>query len=90
MGPFEAADVAFIETLKARHEVLRAQLAAAERAQAAFRIAPQAGNALMASDVAGNLRRARAFAAAPRQHERAISVLITTQICGVAGEIRER
>jgi hypothetical protein len=33
MGPFEAADVAFIETLKARHETLKVQLAAAERAQ---------------------------------------------------------
>jgi len=27
MGPFEAADVAFIETLKARHETLKVQLA---------------------------------------------------------------
>jgi hypothetical protein len=33
MGPFEAADVAFIETLKARHEALKVQLAAAERTQ---------------------------------------------------------
>ena len=33
MGPFEAADVAFIETLKARHETLKVQLAAVERAQ---------------------------------------------------------
>jgi hypothetical protein len=31
MGPFEAADVAFIETLKARHETLKVQLAAVER-----------------------------------------------------------
>ena len=30
MGPFEAADVASIETLKARHETLKVQLAAAE------------------------------------------------------------
>jgi hypothetical protein len=33
MGPFEADDVAFVETLKARHEALKVQLAAAERAQ---------------------------------------------------------
>jgi hypothetical protein len=33
MGPFEAADVAFIEALKARHETLKVQLAAVERAQ---------------------------------------------------------
>jgi hypothetical protein len=33
MGPFEAADVAFIETLKGRHETLKVQLAAVERAQ---------------------------------------------------------
>ena len=33
MGPFEAADVAFIEILKARHETLKVQLAAVERAQ---------------------------------------------------------
>jgi hypothetical protein len=33
MGPFEAADVAFIETLKARHETLKVQLAGVERAQ---------------------------------------------------------
>ena len=33
MRPFETADVAFIETLKARCETLKAQLAAAERAQ---------------------------------------------------------
>ena len=33
MKPFEMADVAFIETLKARHETLKVQLAAAERAQ---------------------------------------------------------
>jgi hypothetical protein len=32
MRPFETADVAFFETLKARHEALKAQLAAAERA----------------------------------------------------------
>jgi hypothetical protein len=39
MGPFEAADVAFIETLKARHEILKVQLAAAERAQDARHVA---------------------------------------------------
>ena len=33
MRPFETADVAFIETIKARHEILKVQLAAAERAQ---------------------------------------------------------
>jgi hypothetical protein len=33
MRPFETADVAFIETLKARQEILKVQLAAAERAQ---------------------------------------------------------
>jgi hypothetical protein len=33
MGPFEADDVAFIETLKARHEALKVQIAAAESAQ---------------------------------------------------------
>ena len=33
MGPFEAADVVFVETLKARHKALKVQLAAAERAQ---------------------------------------------------------
>ena len=33
MGPFEAADVAFVEILKARHETLKVQLAAVERAQ---------------------------------------------------------
>ncbi len=33
MRPFETADVTFLETLKARHETLRAELAAAERAQ---------------------------------------------------------
>jgi hypothetical protein len=33
MRPFEAADVAFVETLKARHETLKVQLAAVERAQ---------------------------------------------------------
>jgi hypothetical protein len=32
MRPFETADVAFFETLKARHEALKAKLAAAERA----------------------------------------------------------
>jgi hypothetical protein len=32
MRPFETADVAFFETLKARHEALKAELAAAERA----------------------------------------------------------
>lgn len=31
--PFEAAHVAFFETLKARHEALKAEFAAAERAQ---------------------------------------------------------
>jgi hypothetical protein len=31
--PFETADVAFLETLKARHEALKAKLAAAKRAQ---------------------------------------------------------
>jgi hypothetical protein len=40
MGPFEAADVAFVETLKARHEALKVQLAAAERAQDAPRRSP--------------------------------------------------
>ena len=34
MRPFETADVALIETLKARHETLKAQLAAAERQDA--------------------------------------------------------
>jgi len=33
MRPFETADVAFIETIKARHEILKVQLAAAERGQ---------------------------------------------------------
>ena len=33
MRPFATADVAFIETLRARHEALKARLAAAERAQ---------------------------------------------------------
>ncbi len=33
MRPFETADVAFIETIKGRHEILKVQLAAAERAQ---------------------------------------------------------
>ena len=32
MRPFETADVAFFETLKARHEALKAELPAAERA----------------------------------------------------------
>jgi hypothetical protein len=32
MRSFETADVAFLETLKARHEALKAELAAAERA----------------------------------------------------------
>jgi hypothetical protein len=32
-GPFEAADVAFIETLKAGHETVKVQLAGVERAQ---------------------------------------------------------
>jgi hypothetical protein len=32
MRPFATADVAFFETLKARHEGLKAELAAAERA----------------------------------------------------------
>ena len=32
MRPFETADVAFFETLKARHEALKAEFAAAERA----------------------------------------------------------
>jgi hypothetical protein len=31
MRPFETADVAFFETLKARHGALKAELAAAER-----------------------------------------------------------
>ena len=39
MRPFETAEVAFIETLKARHEALKAQLAAAERAQDAQHVA---------------------------------------------------
>ncbi len=34
MRPLEPADVALIETLKARHETLKAQLAAAERQDA--------------------------------------------------------
>jgi hypothetical protein len=33
MRPFETADVAFLETLKARQETLKAELTAAERAQ---------------------------------------------------------
>jgi hypothetical protein len=33
MRPFETVDVAFIETLKVRHETLKVRLAAAERAQ---------------------------------------------------------
>jgi hypothetical protein len=33
MSPFEAADVAFIKTLKARHETLKVHLAGVERAQ---------------------------------------------------------
>ena len=33
MRPFETADVVFIETLKAKHATVKAQLAAAERAQ---------------------------------------------------------
>jgi hypothetical protein len=33
MKPFETADVAFLETLKARHEALKVKLAAARRAQ---------------------------------------------------------
>lgn len=33
MKPFETADVAFLESLKARHEALKAKLVAAERAQ---------------------------------------------------------
>jgi hypothetical protein len=33
MRPFETADVVSIETLKARHEALKAKLVAAERAQ---------------------------------------------------------
>jgi len=32
MKPFDTADVAFFETLKARHEALKAELATAERA----------------------------------------------------------
>lgn len=33
MRPFETADVAFLETLKARQETLKTELTAAERAQ---------------------------------------------------------
>jgi hypothetical protein len=33
MRPFETADVAFLETLKARQETLKAEFTAAERAQ---------------------------------------------------------
>src|SRR5271166_6673349 len=33
MRPFETADVVFIETLKAKHATVKAQLTAAERAQ---------------------------------------------------------
>jgi predicted phage gp36 major capsid-like protein len=33
MRPFETADVAFLETLRTRHEALKAKLAAAKRAQ---------------------------------------------------------
>ena len=39
MRPFETADVASIEMLKARYETLKAQLAAAEGAQDAQRAA---------------------------------------------------
>jgi hypothetical protein len=35
MRPFEAADVAFLETLKARQETLKAEFTAADRAQGA-------------------------------------------------------
>ena len=44
MRPFETADVAFLETLKARHEALQAELTAAERtadAQHAAKIAAE-------------------------------------------------
>ncbi len=44
MGPFEAADVAFIETLKAKHETLKVQIAAArglQDAQHAAKIAAE-------------------------------------------------
>ncbi len=33
MRPFETTDVAFLETLRTRHEALKAKLAAAKRAQ---------------------------------------------------------
>jgi hypothetical protein len=33
MGPFEATNIVFIETLKARHETLKVKLAVAERAR---------------------------------------------------------
>lgn len=33
MRPFETTDIAFIETIKARHEAPKAKLAAAKRAQ---------------------------------------------------------
>jgi len=57
MRPFETADVVSIETLKAKHATVKAQLAAAERAQ----------DAQHAADLAGERERAdkaiRAFSA---------------------------
>jgi F0F1-type ATP synthase membrane subunit b/b' len=47
MKPFEPADIVFIEMLKARHESLKAQLAAAKRA-------PQ--DAQHAAEIAAELR----------------------------------
>jgi hypothetical protein len=47
MKPFESADIVFIEMLKARHESLKAQLAAAERV-------PQ--DARHAAEIAAELR----------------------------------
>jgi hypothetical protein len=39
MGPFETADVAFVETLMARHDTLKAEICAAERGRDAQRAA---------------------------------------------------
>jgi hypothetical protein len=77
MRPFETADVASIEMLKARHETLKAQLAAAEGAQDAQRAASIAAE-LQENGGQGVRRASSNCRPTHSAHGRALTLLVAT------------
>ena len=83
MRPFETADVVFIETLKAKHATVKAQLAAAERAQDAQHAAEIAAEREKADKAFAELLRVVDWLACPGGRARSATMV-------VAGGLRER